>query len=172
MVGLVHAFEIFEQVEGAVRAGKGIRAFAAIPSVASAFETGRGLIGVIGTDRVVASLVRFGLKLALKARRGDEDSAAEMVDRMKAEVPERTGRLLNGITFEIDEDGTAQVRASAVNPSGRAGGEGADYARFVEFGTEHMAAEPFFLEVARAVLEERGRSLDEAVSAAAGEEGF
>ena len=168
----LHAYELFEKGQGAVQAVRGARAFAAIPSVTSAFQTGKGLIGVIGTDKIIGALVKFGVKLALKSRKADEDAAEEMTERMRAEVPERTGRLANGITFEVDENGVATVRASAVNPTGRGGSEGADYARFVEFGTAKMDAQPYFLTVAETVLEERGQSLDEAIGAAAGEEGL
>lgn len=168
----VHAYELFERGHGAVRAYRGAQAFQALPSTKSAYETGRGLVGVIGTDKVVGAMVKFGIKLALKSRRADEDSAETMVDRMKGLVPERTGRLLNGITFEVGDDGTAEVVASAVNPSGRSGGPGEDYALFVEKGTVHTEAQPYFYEVAEAVLADRGRSLDGTITSAADEEGL
>ncbi len=163
-----HAYELFEQAEGGVRAVRGARAFAAIPSVKAAFETGSGLVGVIGLDRIVGALVKFGVKLVIKSRLADEGAAEDMVGQMRADVPLDSGRLLNGITYEIEDNGTIVVTASAVHP----GGDDDDYARYVEFGTFRMDAEPFFMSAAREALERRGASLDDAVAAAAEEEGL
>jgi HK97 gp10 family phage protein len=172
MVGLAtayHAYEIFEQGHAAVHTPHAVREFAAAPSFTSAFNVGGKVVGVIGADRVVGSLVKFGVKLALKSRKSDEDAAQEMVDLMKSRVPQDTGKLLNGISFEF-EDNTAVVTASAINPKSRP--EIADYARFVEHGTEHMAARPYFYNSAEEVLAKRGQTLDDAIGQAASEEGL
>jgi hypothetical protein len=103
---------------------------------------GRGAVGnlvrsgvdVIGVDNLVASLVKHGVRLALRSGEADAGAMEEMLELMRERVPERTGLLLNGIEGAV-ADGVATVTASAVRTSG-SGKESADYARFVEFGTK------------------------------------
>ena len=86
---------------------------------------------VTGVNETTAKLFRFALKLGGKVRHIDQNAAQEMVDLMRARVPRDTGRLYNGIDYQIDGD-TISVHAEA-HKSGRYSQE--DYARFVEFGT-------------------------------------
>ncbi|MBN8956774.1 MAG: HK97 gp10 family phage protein [Rhizobiales bacterium] len=70
-------------------------------------------------------------------QRADEGAAQEMVDRMRADVPVDTGRLYNGISWRR-EDGSYVVEATAASHD-----RGADYAGFVERGTQPgMRARP------------------------------
>jgi HK97 gp10 family phage protein len=121
-------------------------------NVQTAWRFGDSIIGVIGTDKVVAALVKYAVKLVIKSHQADVDAASEMVDLMKSRVPVDTGTLLNGITME-DDDGVITVSASAVRGD-------ADYARFVEFGTRGgtVADESFYEngESAGAALRSRG----------------
>ncbi len=137
------------------------------------------LAAVFGVSEIVAQLGITAVKLAAGARRIDDDAANRMVERMRADAPELSGRLRAGITAELSGE-VWTVKASAVDPGGRKGGsrEGADYASFVESGTDprqpaRAAADdsffagasrkghpgtdpqPFFWDNARAVLGER-----------------
>lgn len=90
--------------------------------------------GVIGVKQMTGAIVRHGLSVALKARAVDHGAAEEMVALMRSRVPQDTGRLYNGITARREGE-LSVVEATAVNPTGRKGGPGADYAAFVEYGT-------------------------------------
>jgi hypothetical protein len=152
---------------------------------------------IVGVDRIVGQLVKMSVKWAIKARQVDDDAAEDMVERMRAEVPRRTGLLFNGISHTTE--GEFQV-VTATAHARRGGKEGADYARFVEFGTKphtrgsvadaefHQdatgagagrrrghpgtAPRPFFYPAVRAVLAERGRRLEDVIDETATEEGF
>lgn len=87
-----------------------------------------GGVGVEGFESFAASLLRFGVRLASHARRVDESILDEMVRDARAAVPRDTGLLFAGIKGER-VDGFFEFSASAEKP------DGADYARFVEYGT-------------------------------------
>lgn len=61
-----------------------------------------------------------------------DQSVKEIVEEMKTKVPVDSGRLRNSISSEKVDDYSYVVRASA------------DYAPYVEFGTIHTPAQPFF----------------------------
>lgn len=130
-----------------------------------ALITAGQLGAILHGDDLVKGLAKFGAKLALKARRANVDAGEEMVELMRSRVPVDSGRLLNGITLTEDEAGNVIVEASAVRGD-------FDYARVVEFGRDDMEAEPFFLTSAEDVLEERRRSVDDAIGDAAEESGL
>lgn len=89
---------------------------------------------ILHGDDLVRNLAKFGAKLALRSRKIDQEAGEGMVELMRSRVPVDTGRLLNGITSTVREDGSVVVEASAVRVSGT-GRESADYAGFVERGT-------------------------------------
>jgi HK97 gp10 family phage protein len=144
-----------QQLQSALHVRSAYRGFVQAPNVQTAWGVGSNLVGVIGTERVVGALVRYGVKLAIKSHQADVDAGNEMVQLMKSRVPVDTGRLLNGITME-DQDGTITVTASAAHDGG------ADYARFVEFGTKggSVADESFFEDGATAGAALRPRAGD------------
>jgi hypothetical protein len=92
---------------------------------------------ILGVSEVTGALLSTAAQLAAGARRIDDGAATRMVERMKADAPVRTGRLQAGITAQF-ADGVWTVKAEARDPAGRKGGagEGAEYATFVEFGTD------------------------------------
>lgn len=90
--------------------------------------------GVLGWDQVAGALARLVPKMALKAHHRDSGALADMIDTARANVPQDTGLLLNGITGE-DMGDYLEFRASAVRTSA-SGKEQEDYAHFVEFGTQ------------------------------------
>lgn len=97
----------------------------------AAFTVGKfGYAAVTGLDAFVDTSARFAVKLALRSREIDLAAAEEMVREMRARVPRDTGRLFNGIAFEVMEGGTVEVYAAAHNPW-----SGINYAGFVERGT-------------------------------------
>jgi HK97 gp10 family phage protein len=182
-----------QQLQSVLHIRSAYQGFVQAPNVQTAWGFGSNLVGVIGTERVVGALVKYGVKLAIKSHQADVDAGNEMVQLMKSRVPVDTGNLLNGITME-DEDGQITVTASAVREGD------ADYARFVEFGTKGggvadesffedganagaalkprasggggSPAQPFFWNSAHEVADKHGIALDKASGEAAQEEGF
>lgn len=181
-----------QQLYSAFLVKPSIQEFRADPSVKTAFNVGGNLIGVIGFERFLQALFRYGLKLVIKSRLVDQRIGDEMVDNMKSRVPVDSGALLNGITVDKSSD-LITVSASSVH--------GEDYAPFVEYGTgdngkvaddsffedgtsagvplhsggRHHAAtppEPFFWQSAREGLAAHRQSLDEAINETTHEEGF
>lgn len=120
-----------------------------------------GYAAFTGIDAFVDATAQFAVKLALQSRAADTATAEAMVADMRGRVPQDTGLLWSGIAFELQSDGTVEVSASAVSPEG-----GADYANFVEKGTLHMDAEPYFYGPAEDALARRGQSLEAAIDAA------
>lgn len=134
--------------------------------------------GVLGLASSLGRLLKVKRALdRLNSPRGDEAVAAEMVARMQEDVPVLSGRLKEGISYRF-EDGFWVVEATAHGRRG--GGEGADYAPFVELGTApHKSvadrsyfdgaarrtghpgttAQPFFWQNARDVLSEYAQRL-------------
>jgi HK97 gp10 family phage protein len=182
-----------QQLQSAVHIRSAYRGFVQAPNAQTAWGFGSNLVGVIGTERVVGALVKYGVKLAIKSHQADVDAGNEMVELMKSRVPVDTGTLLNGITME-DQDGLITVTASATRD------DGADYARFVEFGTKGRSvaddtffedgasagaalrpragdgsgspAQPFFWNSAHEVADKHVIALGRASGEAANEEGF
>jgi HK97 gp10 family phage protein len=127
-----------------------------------------GLAAASGTDAFVDAAAQFAVKLALQSKATNTEAAEDMVAEMRSRVPQDTGRLFGGITFEADDNGSVQVIASAKT----AAGTGFDYAFLVEHGTAHMDAQPYFYGPAEEELAQRGQDLDAAIARAAAEEGF
>ena len=196
MAGLFHDAANFYQGIGQARSAMGfvgaVQDFRTGANVQTAWALGGKVVGVIGTERVVGQLVKFGVKLALKSHGVDQSAAAEMVELMKSRVPVDTGRLLNGITMSED-DGMITIEASAARDGD------ADYARFVEFGTKASAvadedffasgasagdglrkrghygdtpAQPFFWNSAKETLAKWGHELSDVIDRSATEEGM
>lgn len=137
--------------------------------IGSLFTAGRFAYAAFsGVDALIETTLRYGIKLALRSRRVDDDTAEAMVAAMRADAPQLTGALVNGIAWHADDE-TTIVEASALKTTG---GQKWDYAAFTEFGTSREAAEPFFYENADAILEARGSLLEEAATAAASDSGF
>lgn len=135
----------------------------------SLLDIGRiGFAAVQGTGALVDSLGQFAVKLALKSRAVDDAAGAEMVTAMRADAPQLTGRLVNGISTRREGDVTV-VEASALRTSG---GVEWDYAPFVERGHGAAPAEPFFYDDAEHVLADRGVDMDDALASAAQDSGF
>jgi HK97 gp10 family phage protein len=117
------------QLHAAAGLGQAYRGLTANPSAQTAWSFGGKVVGVIGTERVVGQLVKFGVRMAIKSHGVDQSAAEQMVETMKSRVPVDTGRLVSGITYS-EADGMFTVEASAARDGD------ADYARFVEFGTK------------------------------------
>lgn len=136
------------------------------------FAVGRlSYAAISGVDELVDAGVRLGVKLALKSRKVDDDTGEAMVEAMRADAPQLTGRLVNGITTFRDpsNDAVTVVQSSALRTSG---GQDWDYAPFVERGHGAAEAEPYFYADAESVLQARGTDLEDALASAAQEEGF
>lgn len=181
------------QVHAASHLGAAYRGLTANPSAQTAWSFGGRVIGVIGTERVVGQLVKFGVKAAIKAHGVDQSAAEQMVETMKSRAPVDTGRLVNGIAYS-ESDGMFTVEASAARDGD------ADYARFVEFGTKASSfadsdyfaagadsagadlrsrghygdtpAQPFFWNSAKDTLHEWGQELSDVIDQSATEEGL
>ncbi len=92
---------------------------------------------VLGVSEVTAAILSTAGRLAIGARQVDDGTAARMVALMQGRVPVQSGALRGGIGWERDGD-SITVKATAV--AGKAQGRlGADYASFVEFGTDPRA---------------------------------
>ncbi|MGL3208691.1 hypothetical protein [Bradyrhizobium sp. BR 1433] len=88
--------------------------------------------GLIGLDVLQNRFVKIGRFIEKHMRVKDEESARDMVGRMRADVPQDKGNLYNGIRYWQDGDAWV-VQAAAVHDD-RSGGE--DYSGFVEHGTQ------------------------------------
>jgi len=142
-----------------------------------------------------ARIVRVGAKLRGAAEAADDAAMAEMLELMRSRAPVRSGALRNAIEGHTEGEGdTRQNVITAKVHARRGGGEGADYAPFVEFGTDpHGAAtadyfetsrarpvaghpgteaQPFFWNSAREVLRRRRADMGEIIDGVAAEEGF
>jgi hypothetical protein len=106
----------------------GQAAFSAGSNAVGLFDPGEST-GFVGWPDVAMSLGRLVVRVELRQRKRDSDALSEMIETARGLVPVDTGRLLSGITGENFET-YSEFRASAVHEGG-----GADYARFVEFGT-------------------------------------
>lgn len=121
-----------------------------------------------GVSATIDACAAYVVRLALKSRAVDDETGAAIVDAARADAPQLTGALVNGITWRAEGDSTV-VEASALRVSG---GETWDYAPFTELGTSREAAEPFFYGNAERILAERGARLERAADSAATESGL
>lgn len=90
--------------------------------------------GIVNADTVLFAVRNIVPRMMNRAKKVDSDALQAMIDLARSRVPQDTGKLLNGITG-AQEGEFFVFRASAVKTR-KDGGEGADYARFVEFGTK------------------------------------
>jgi hypothetical protein len=109
----------------------------AAPNLSTLFASGSSagaLFEIVGWERTVTSVFRLADAIAGNANAINRKALDRMVDLARSRVPQDTGLLLSGIEGREDGDGF-EFRASAVRtrPNGK---ETADYARFVEFGTQ------------------------------------
>ena len=88
---------------------------------------------VIGFEATLVSLAVFIDVMTWRAVLRDQQMAEDMVKLMKSRVPDKTGRLLNGISWR-QLGNIFEVRASAHRSSGAETAQ-EDYATFVEHGT-------------------------------------
>jgi len=112
------------------RAGLDALALLRTPGLQGLRTLGGSAIEIVGLDNLIGSLVKHGVRLAFGSRNVDAGAMDEMLALMRERVPRDTGRLFNGISGEIDDDGIATVTASAVRDNGF------DYAFLVEHGTK------------------------------------
>jgi hypothetical protein len=149
--------------------------------------------GVIGYDEWAKAIGRTLFKWARHAHSIDSAALDDMVTSARALVPHDTGLLYNGIEGE-EVDDTFEFRASAQRTSA-SGKLSADYASFVEFGTEPhgptaevtsafarrrgrgqghpgTAPQPFFFPAAREILIRRALDLESLIGPTAQEEGW
>jgi HK97 gp10 family phage protein len=140
---VLHAIETAEHIQHARHAlphlKESVKEFGGNPGVQTAWNVGGNLVGIIGLPTFYGQLAKYAVKLATRSHQVGIDAANEMVDLMKSRVPQDTGALLNGISWEED-DGEFTVSASAISPTG----SHADYAPFVEYGTQFNEPQPFF----------------------------
>lgn len=145
------------------------------------FSTSRGVLpglrlidtvaDIVGIERITGQVVKYAVKLALKADNASEQAAANMVELMRGRVAVDSGLLLSGITY-AREGGMWAVRASAdrggydyalaVETGHRAGGTVADGDLFADTtgaggrqlrsGPTDVEAQPFFYGSAREAL--------------------
>lgn len=122
------AFSGALQGAAALRFAPTASAFARAPGIATGLSLIETAVAAIGVESIVGRLAGYAVKLSLRSDEAAERAAAQMVDAMRARVPQDTGRLLNGITWSM-ASGMITVEASAINDR-----TGFDYARAVEFG--------------------------------------
>ncbi len=85
---------------------------------------------ILGEESTLAAFARLQAE-AEAASKGAAEAGGQIVAAdMKNKAPKLTGRMADSIIVQVDGD-TAYV------------GPTVPYARFVEFGTRYMAAEPF-----------------------------
>lgn len=185
-------FNALGQGQAALGFAPAAQRFRAAPGLLSGLQLLDAAAGVIGVDRISGQLAKYAVKLALRSSHAAEHTAAEMVEEMRARVPQDSGTLFNGITWR-KEGSTIIVEATAIR-------EGDDYARWVEFGHhaggqhadsayfesgDHSAIrrrapskqtevqpEPYFWEPAREGLAKLRGEMDRQADAAAREEGL
>lgn len=119
--------------------------------------------GIIGWPELRLALQSIPDILGRRAKEIDSAALDEMIRIARARVPQDTGRLFNGITGDVEVDGERRIyvfRASAVR-TGFDGSQGADYARFVEFGTRAGARGSKIAGPSRVGLISEGGQVDE-----------
>ncbi|MGY2052956.1 HK97 gp10 family phage protein [Methylobacterium sp. JK268] len=166
------------------------QAFRSAPGVLGALNLVDTIAGVVGVERLTGQLAKYAVKLALRSDRAAEQAAAEMVEAMRARVPQDTGLLLNGITWR-KEGRTITVEASAlrgaynyalaVEAGHHAGGHAdTDYFAREDHGAlrrrphheTDVPGQPYFWISAREGLAQLRGTMDRAAGDAAQEEGL
>lgn len=107
---------------------------------------------VNGREKFDRQLAALPAAMKAEIRKALETSASETVDLMRRFAPVETGKLRASIDFTFGEapkgalasDARAAKAESGLAVTMFAGGKQAFYARFQEFGTTNMAANPFF----------------------------
>lgn len=133
-VALYQGYKVYDDAKKYGTAASDLYRLAKVPSLAGLQRAGNSLVEIIGLENIVASLVKHGVRLALRSHEADAGTMDEMLALMRERVPRDTVRLYNGISGEI-EDGVATVTASAIRVSG-SGKKSIDYAFLVEHGTQ------------------------------------
>jgi HK97 gp10 family phage protein len=85
---------------------------------------------ILGLPQLLATFARFQVEAEAGEEIAERAGAAVVAADMRAKAPVDTGALRNSITVSSAEEG-AQVAATV------------PYARFVQFGTRYMEAQPF-----------------------------
>ena len=153
-----------------------------LTSAARGFDQSRGVLSglrlidtvadIVGVERITGQIVKYAVKLALRADNASEKAAREMVDLMRSRVPVDSGLLLNGITYrqegrmwvvEATADRGGYDYALAVEAGHRAGGDVADADLFSDTtgrggrqvrssGPTDVEGQPYFYNSAREAL--------------------
>lgn len=113
---------------------------------------------VQGLDKLNARWSKIPARVKEHVRRELEKQAQDIVDDMYSIAPQQTGDLAGSIgwTWGDAPKGTMTIGKVGGKEYGTmritiyAGGKDAFYARFIEFGTAKMTANPFFFPVWRA----------------------
>jgi len=90
---------------------------------------------VDGLSDITSKLTDYSSKVKDFQSSESRDLADKMVQEMQGLAPVDTGYLRDHIMSQDEGDGRASVVSEA------------DYSVYVEFGTRHMAAQPFFFPV-------------------------
>jgi len=88
------------------------------------------------------------------------DQSQLVVEDARGRAPKDTGAMAKGIRRSV----SAKKLTATISAGGKVGGADTYYARFVEFGTKNMPAQPFFFPACRAHEEEIGRALSDALA--------
>lgn len=129
---------------------------------------------VHGLDRLKARFDAIPARVREAARLELEKSAQEIVDTMKRFAPAESGALRESIGWTWGDAPSGSMTIGTVRGSEYgtmritiyAGGKDAFYARFQEFGTKNMAANPFFFPAWRAKKKKVRSRLSRAISKA------
>lgn len=116
---------------------------------------------VLGLADQVLGLRRIAHSLGVIARRREDTIGEAIVALARERSPDDTGRLDRGTVWRRVGD-QIEVVASAAREVG-----GEDYAWFVERGTAHTEAQPFFWDSAREVLARYRREAEAEIDALA-----
>jgi HK97 gp10 family phage protein len=135
--------------------------------------------GVEGSQRLRSLLARLPDKARTAMRVQMEASATKIVEMMKSLAPEDTGALVRSIGWTWGDAPTGSTTLGRVAPGKGSGmritiyagssGRGPDhafYAAWQEFGTEKMAAQPYFYPSWRANRSHVRRAITRAASRA------
>lgn len=117
---------------------------------------------VIGVDTLLRKLKALPQVERDKIREAIAKSAREIADLAESLVPKDSGKLAGSIGWTWGEApkgsiALAQAKSDGMTATVYAGDSEAFYARWVEFGTQHMAKQPFFF-VAYRALKKRSAS--------------
>lgn len=113
---------------------------------------GRGDVKIAGKDKFLKQIGALPAALRAEIRKALEASAGETTDMMRRFAPVASGRLRASIGHSFDGAPAGAMTSDARSAKAEtglavtmfAGGREAYYARFQEFGTQDMPAQPFF----------------------------